>query len=1290
MPNSSYAITNDMYHLTAKKVADENNERILRNSLLFPISKAFLEMHPQYDDVIRNFEAAVSKIPQMLEFDKDSCLNTYITINENKRMHLKVNVRNVRLYSPDDTEAFQLNGVNNMETPKIAIAKHGTYSLTLVGDLHYEYLIINMRQIQDAGNYTDTLNKFTSLLDNSNYTKGDIVNGYVVGIPIMMGCKWCSLRHLDTTTLIRSGEEMSGFYGMFIIEGFIRYMQGSLKKPLNKSIVLHNNFDHQCARCEVQYSKSTEDYQNSYYVVAAMMDKMKINSPNVNKKESISTYDFGFSLQLNHPTMINQAKNSVNQKSLANFIPIKLLFAAFGCTNDRDMLNYICPDGENIGLMTDIKLATQYGWKHYEAYTKAGAKLVPTDEGYMKLAEPLTELYARYLIGMIIMKPELLEELRVKSNGNEDDFRLSVKLNVDSIFAERFMPAIGDPETGSSVDRNVAICITIGNIVRELYMIGMNLRESQSKQSLTNKRYHFGQPFIKEFKSFHGVRLNQELLPQITKTCESCDRSDFAAIMQEAFTQIAKQMSKLQTQSMIASFKSAATVQSKIRNEIIEPKNQIFIWNKLREIAKNQDLTQRNVRDSWDNRRAHPSEHDFICPTETPDSANVAKNRTLAVHARTLIITPGKPILKYFNSNPKFMQSIMGPKIKEYYTVSLNGSIIGYLHEFDDVENAYNDLMLLRRQGTVINDENKYDQIPCDLTVVLNNHLGKLDVWCDTGRISTPFVNVKNCFDLTGKEIKINTKFIDWLNKCDKETGMFNEGIKQGFIEMLDCEMMAYNMVVAGCMKDFYKDPKKYTHISLSASMDGLVIAANPCSSLNMGIRSGMASNHLKQAMGSPGSKYPQLSFINLTDILVGGQQPIIQPVIYKYMHLNKVPIGENVTICFCQMKYNQDDAVIFNRESVENGLLKCDTFTLFKSSSTKGDEEFANPSKLVKALSGNPFSYEKLGESSCLPKEISQKFYTGDALIGKVKKTEIGVMDMSDLNTMPDAQNTINPRPMRCVEKHYIHEKDNTNKFLITGQFRVLISGDKVNQEQAQKGTVGKVIDPECLPYTATGRRADVYFNPLSVLKRKTYGCVYLANLMKQAALNGVILENSTYGTCRTTDEIIKIYESMGLNENGFETMFDPETGKIIKGLTFFGMTYYERQHHLVESKINVRNHGAKDPVFNMPVRGKSRGGGPAFDPYSCTSLGCAGVNFINQDYHLNQCSKMEIGFCSRCHSTMCYKIDKKNAWCCPSCGQHSEIIPRYVSCSYPLLVHILNGLHMDVKYYDESNGLE
>ena len=166
------------------------------------------------------------------------------------------------------------------------------------------------------------------------------------------------------------------------------------------------------------------------------------------------------------------------------------------------------------------------------------------------------------------MKEDILNNLQQKSNGNEEEFRQSVKMNVDTIFAERFMPAIGDPETGSNVDRNTAICITIGNIVRELYMIGMNLRESQSKQTLTNKRYHFGQPFIKEFKSFHGVRLNTELIPMIKNCClANSDRSEFPSILKQKIEECCQSMSRLQTASMIQSFKVSNGIgnQSKIR-----------------------------------------------------------------------------------------------------------------------------------------------------------------------------------------------------------------------------------------------------------------------------------------------------------------------------------------------------------------------------------------------------------------------------------------------------------------------------------------------------------------------------------------------------------------------------------------------------------------------------------------------------------------------------------------------------------------------------------------------------
>lgn len=1270
---------NDMFYSSLKTYANENNKRVLRNSLLFPISKAFLEDHPQYSDMIASYEDAIESIPNMIENDPNSVLDSFISINENETMHFRLNVRNSKLYSPISQEAIKFGDKDNMLTPKIALAKQATYFLWLVGDIYYSYTIIDDRVIDKNISYTEKLNELVQLTDEKKYISGVIENGCVVGIPLMIGSKWCSLRNFDIGSLVKSGDEMFGYYGMFCIEGYIRYIIPCLKKPINKPIVLHNEYDNQLSRVEIQYSKNTQDYQNSYYMVGAML-KPAANKSSGNKN-AIECNEFGFSLQLAHPTMNPSPKDT---KELVNFIPMKLLFAAFGRVTDKDLIDFVCPDYSNPGLITTIKLSTLYGPKLYQAYAKAEIKIEQTDQDYIKISEPLTKSLARYIIGMNIMNPEVINDLRVKSKGNIQTFRLLIKSNVDEIFRERFMPAIGDAETGSNVDRDTAICVSLGSIFNKLYVVGIDKNQQQSKQSLTNKRYFCGQSFIKEYKAFHSYRLTNEILTTIRDLVTGKDGFTHQKIHEEIGKICGVSFRGNQTSSLVTSFK-VDVGQSKFQNEILEPKNQIFIWNKLREVRKNASSQKRDVRDSWENRRVQPSEMFFLCPTETPDSENVLKIRTLSVHTKVTQLSSPKPILKYLYSNAKFRKTIDSSDIKEYYTVSINGSIVGYLHEFDDVNNCYDEVMKLRRNS----------EIPNDVTVILNHLLGELSFWCDGGRLTTPFVNVENSFDISGNNISPKKEFVKWLDECNKEVGMFKDGIIKGFIEFLDCEMLSNNMIVAACIRDFYENPLKYTHISLSASTDGLVVAANPCGNLNSGIKAGMSTNHLKQAMGIPLSKYPQLTFINNMDILVNANQSLVQPAIYKYLHLDKVPIGQNVTVCFAQMAYNQDDAVIFNRESVENGFLKCDTFTTFRSNITKNDEQFAIPTNIVNdnakiQLIGNKLSYDKLGESSSLPKNISTLFYTNDALIGKIKHTGIGTADISEINKMFDAQDTINPRPMRCIEKHYIHERDTENKMLVTGQYRVPIPGDKVNNEQAQKQTVGKVIDPERLPYTSTGKRADVYFNPLSIFKRKTYGCLYLATLMKIAALHGCILENSSYGTCRTVEEIEEIFNKMEIDNRGFEDMYDPETGCKIGTGVFFGMLYYERQHHMVETKRNVRCKGSTDSIYNMPMRGKKAGGGLTIDgKLSLNALNSSGANYILKDLHLNQCSKMQVGFCQICHFPIAYNKfgDKNNnSWICPTCGKHSKITPKLVSCSFPLFNHIFNGLHIGIKYFDKS----
>ena len=51
--------------ITQKKIEDENNDNIIRSTLLYPIAKSFLESNHAYDDVIRTYDAAMDDIPEI-------------------------------------------------------------------------------------------------------------------------------------------------------------------------------------------------------------------------------------------------------------------------------------------------------------------------------------------------------------------------------------------------------------------------------------------------------------------------------------------------------------------------------------------------------------------------------------------------------------------------------------------------------------------------------------------------------------------------------------------------------------------------------------------------------------------------------------------------------------------------------------------------------------------------------------------------------------------------------------------------------------------------------------------------------------------------------------------------------------------------------------------------------------------------------------------------------------------------------------------------------------------------
>ena len=1251
--SSLYTVSND-------KIVD-HNERLAKNTLLYPITKAFFEQNNDFDDILRTFDYSLDSFANII--DKGNALEEIININGTEE-YMKVSLwfENTRIYPPNSVEAYRFSLSPDIDTPNTALAKMATYCATLVSDVHMSFVYFNRSSPENRKSLCD-----------------DIVlhDSYFVDIPIPIFSKYCSLRNIDYATLIKSGEEMSAMYGYFIIAGKIRFIQPLYKKPFNSPMIVRNLYDNQLVRGEVIYTKGF-DYEDSYYIIGSIVtDKSK----NIGRGGATAgAPDYIFSLQMNDKTMnriIATATTSASaRKELINAIPIKYLFYAFGCKTDLDMIKFICPELNDFAMIHSIRNACTQGHKHKDALNIANVKY-SMKNNIIFIDEPLDKNLALFIIGQNIFTKDTKEAI------NKQDpkmYRANIIVATKTLLTDKFMPAIG---LGTRIDRDTAVCVELGNIVRRLYSIAFQLEPSMSKTILQNRRIRVGQQVEHEFKAFHHARLRDDVMKKLRDTINKNTKDNILKILRSQLSATFKIMSESVSNSILKSFKDV-NPQSKLKTNMITPKNINFIHGSLREIVISTETKGATV--SWEHRDVHQSDMFFICPTQSPESGSQAgRFRMPCVYTFISLATDTDKEIAFLQQHKNYLADFTGHGL---YYIKLNGTIVGYVEQYDKVEEMYRDLLEARRKH-IIHDTT---------TIVLNHTVGVLSMWCDIGRLLTYFVNVNNSFDIAIKKADEKAKqstitvtpkkeFVTWLQKCASEVGHFNEGVEQGFLEVFDSEMMCYNAVVAGAMKEFYEKPMMYTHIALPNALHGIIAADVPAINMSKGVRGALITNHTKQAIG-PNLRYPQLKYQGDSTIIISPQIPLAKTCVYNYKRTGETPYGQNVIIAFMIYKYNQQDSIIVNRASVE-----CGNFLEIDSAFTKldkidQDQEFCIPHDC--ALNGNTESYSKLDPKTALPKQVGVRFLQGDALIGKITKTPNSnvITDHSVLNNKPDgrAQGSAHLREVRNVVKNFIHDNDKCAKMASFSQFATPIIGDKVNSECCQKGTVGKILDASDMPYTSTGIRPDVIFNPPSVFKRETYDQVYLAMVQKIAALFGCTIDTTPYHTQRTTDELREIIKKLGIDDCGMEDLYDPDTGEKYKCRIFVGCHYYERQPHLVDKKLNIRNGGLRDPITRTPTKGLKRGGGQSIDRMGVDSLMSSGTHAIRTDEFLDRSSKIKVGVCNICHSFGAYYDKNMNSWCCHNCGYHDNIDVKEVPHASNIIRQIFQALHVSVDYWENG----
>ena len=509
----------------------------------------------------------------------------------------------------------------------------------------------------------------------------------------------------------------------------------------------------------------------------------------------------------------------------------------------------------------------------------------------------------------------------------------------------------------------------------------------------------------------------------------------------------------------------------------------------------------------------------------------------------------------------------------------------------------------------------------------------------DGGRMCRPIFLVRDNKLTFNKNVYDKFKNKKWFELShekdikDRNTCNINEEEKKitnmddYFIEYIDVDESNTSMI-AMTEDNIKKNSKendafyKYTHCEIHPSLIyGVVLSTIPFSDHNQAPRDIFTGAQSKQGMGLYSTAFKHRMDTE-SYIMHYPQKPFCMPKTAKYINNDKIPWGENCIVAVaCYTGYNQEDSLIFNKGSIDRGLMNANHYLTIK------DEEEINKKKGEKNIFMKPIknypdgrcktdgmsfgSYDKLDKDG-FP-IVGSHVYENDAVIGKVLELnnfEEEECDYKDMSTL------IPPHKGGIVDKVVVEKNSLGNKVckVKIKREKVPEMGDKFASRHGQKGTIGMMYNDEDMPFTKSGLKPDIIMNPHAFPKRQTIGHLIECAFSKVGALAGTGIDATSFRKINIggAGEILKHY---GFKKSGCEVLYNGKTGKQIKADIFIGPTFYYRLKHLVSNKIHSRDRGPRQLLTKQATEGRSRLGGLRIGEMERDSLlGNGTVQFLKE----------------------------------------------------------------------------
>ena len=825
------------------------------------------------------------------------------------------------------------------------------------------------------------------------------------------------------------------------------------------------------------------------------------------------------------------------------------------------------------------------------------------------------------------------------AHGQVEEYR---RQKAESILDRNFLPHIGR----TSEEREEK-ALFLGEMACRVIELKLGKRKPDDKDHFKNKRLKLAGPLLADLFRIAFRNLYRDIKYQL-------ERMGFK---RPTITVSAAVRPGIITQRLQHALATGNWGRGRVGiTQLLDRTNRISTLSHLRRLQSPLSRSQPN----FEARDLHPTHWGRLCPNETPEGSNCGLVKNLALSACISVSVNAEKVRQLlYRMGVIPVREAIETLRSSGAKVFVGGRLIGHCISPQEL---VTELRNKRRNGEISSEVNVAH------FTKLRGKNEEVYVNCDEGRVRRPLIVIENGTP------KLQLEHIEKIRSGE---WAWEELVRRGIIEYIDAEEEENTLVAL----NYEQITPQHTHVEIVPyTIFGICASIIPYAEHNQSPRNSYEAAMAKQALGIEAT-----NFIHRVDsrshLLHYPQTPLVKTKPMSIIGYDLRPSGQNCVVAVISFEgYNMEDALIFNKSSIERGLGRSTFYRIYEAECRRYlgglRDRFTTPEPGIRGYRGEQY-YRLLETDGIISQESNAA--GGDVLIGRTSPPRF-LEEYKEFEvkgpTMRDTSIDVRPAETGIVDDVFIIETREGSKLVKVRMRdqRIPELGDKFASRHGQKGVIGMLIPQEDMPFTADGIVPDIIINPHAIPSRMTIGQFLESMAGKVAAARGKPVDGTPFIN-EKPEEIKRELIKLGFSHTGRETLYNGVTGeKFIAGI-FMGIVYYQKLHHMVADKIHARARGQVQMLTRQPTEGRARGGGLRFGEMERDCLVGHGAAMLLRDRLLEESDKYLLYVCENCGYIAFYDI-KQRKYVCRLCEDKAQVSPVVVSYAFKLLLQEMMSL--------------